>query len=410
MKNALIFFICTVVFLASCVKEEPTGVSKNFTVTVQNTFETKNYFVNGTTGVILPGESESFSFNAGIGHYLQFATMFVQSNDLFYAPDDEGIALYSFLNPLTGDITGMLQLWDAGTEVNEEPGVGPNQPPRQAGANTGMDENATVESIQNVNDGFSYPDLSDVVRVMLSHDGGTLFTVTIENISDGSALPTPLAPGTWVVHKQGDKPIFTEGAPASPGLEALAEDGDISKMDSNLSSKSGFFSPFTPGAYSIGNSNDIFTLGRAADSALESLAEDGVTSGYTNVFNTPVGSTSPGPLLPGASYSFNFSAEEGQNLSFVSMFVQSNDWFVGLDNLPLFIDGKAISGDITNRVLLYDAGTEVDEYPGAGNNQPLRQTAMNTGADENATVAVETNVGAHVPMLSNYIKVSISTN
>ena len=51
--------------------------------------------------------------------------MFVHSNDLFYAPADNGMALWDaggFLK--TGDVTSEFMLWDAGTEMNEEPGEG----------------------------------------------------------------------------------------------------------------------------------------------------------------------------------------------------------------------------------------------------------------------------------------------
>ena len=60
--------------------------------------------------------------------------MYVQSNDLFLSPGDTGIALFADDGlPISGDITAQIGLWDAGTEVNEEPGVGANQAPRQAG-------------------------------------------------------------------------------------------------------------------------------------------------------------------------------------------------------------------------------------------------------------------------------------
>ena len=61
---------------------------------------------------------------------LSFATKFVQSNDLFYAPDGEGIAVWGDDGPITGDITDQIMLWDAGTEVNQEPGTGADQPIR----------------------------------------------------------------------------------------------------------------------------------------------------------------------------------------------------------------------------------------------------------------------------------------
>lgn len=93
---------------------------------------------------ILPGGAYEFTFKAAPGMHLSLITMFGQSNDWFYAPDAEGIDLFNNGKPLSGDITGMFTLYDAGTEVNEEPGVGANQAPRQKGANSGTDENGKV--------------------------------------------------------------------------------------------------------------------------------------------------------------------------------------------------------------------------------------------------------------------------
>ena len=47
---------------------------------------------------------------------LSFATMYVQSNDLFLAPGDTGIALFIDEQPISGDVTALVRLWDAGTE------------------------------------------------------------------------------------------------------------------------------------------------------------------------------------------------------------------------------------------------------------------------------------------------------
>jgi hypothetical protein len=53
----------------------------------------------------------------------------------------------------------------------------------------------------------------------------TTFEVTIENISGDAMPPSPIAPGVWVIHEEGE-PIFTEGeADRGDGLERLAEDG-----------------------------------------------------------------------------------------------------------------------------------------------------------------------------------------
>jgi hypothetical protein len=93
---------------------------------------------------ILPGGAYEFTFTAAPGMRLSVITMFGQSNDWFYAPDAEGIDLFNNGKPLSGDITNMFRLYDSGTEVNEEPGVGASQAPRQKGANMGTDENGKV--------------------------------------------------------------------------------------------------------------------------------------------------------------------------------------------------------------------------------------------------------------------------
>lgn len=93
---------------------------------------------------ILPGGAYEFTFKAEPGMRLSVITMFGQSNDWFYAPEADGIDLFNNGKALSGDITRMFNLYDAGTEMNEEPGVGANQAPRQKGANTGTDENGKV--------------------------------------------------------------------------------------------------------------------------------------------------------------------------------------------------------------------------------------------------------------------------
>ena len=115
------------------------------------------------------GNAYEFTFTARPGDRLSFATMYVQSNDLFLAPDETGIALFIDEQPISGDITAQIGLWDAGTEVNEEPGVGENQAPRQAAANTGADEGGVV---QLVDDGFTYPAVTDIVRITITSSGG----------------------------------------------------------------------------------------------------------------------------------------------------------------------------------------------------------------------------------------------
>ena len=141
-KTSLVASLACLLIFSACKKEEEPEPSGTFTVTIENVFEAKAYFASRTTEGIGPGSSYSFSFDAGKGHSLSFATMLAQSNDLFYAPAQNGIALYDANGvALTGDITAMLHLWDAGTEVNEEPGTGANQAPRQSGPDTDPEEN-----------------------------------------------------------------------------------------------------------------------------------------------------------------------------------------------------------------------------------------------------------------------------
>jgi hypothetical protein len=119
-------------------------------------------------GPIGPGAAYECSVEAALGSKLTITSMFGQSNDLFYAPNESGIALFNNGKPMSGDITAKIILWDAGTEVNEEPGIGPNQAPRQKAPNTGKDENGVVKNIKDVKDGFNYPKTASVMKVTIA--------------------------------------------------------------------------------------------------------------------------------------------------------------------------------------------------------------------------------------------------
>ena len=85
---------------------------------------------------IFPGDAYEFEFTAPVGSRLLLATMFVQSNDWFYATGESGLELYnSDGTEVTEDVTSEFSLYDAGTEADEEPGEA-NQAPRQSGSNT----------------------------------------------------------------------------------------------------------------------------------------------------------------------------------------------------------------------------------------------------------------------------------
>jgi len=187
----------------------------------------------------------------------------------------------------------------------------------------------------------------------------TKFTVRVENISNpegyaasnGERWPFALSPGMFVLNSRKSM-LFTEGKPASMGLQSQAEDGDPT-----------------------GLINSLVSMHHAAN--------------LHGVFNTPIGMMGPGPIRPGSSYQFSLMASPGMKLSMTMMNGQSNDEFYAPDEngIALF-DGKGnpISGDITTKFILWDAGTEVNQELGIGADQGPRQKAINTGIDEHGVV------------------------
>lgn len=193
-----------------------------------------------------------------------------------------------------------------------------------------------------------------------SANGGTMtkFTVRVENITQSDAFTASngvkwslaFSPGTAVVHT-GNAPIFSEGKKdRGKGLEAQSEDGDPGMLAKSLKGTKGIKS--------------------------------------VTVFNTPMGANAPGPITPGSVYEFVISAAAGDRLSITMMMGQSNDWFYapGTAGIELFKNGQAISGDITAQLMMWDAGTEVDQEPGIGSEQGPRQKAPDTGKAENGVV------------------------
>ena len=122
-------------------------------------------------GPITPGQSYEFEVEALPSQQLSIAWMFGQSNDLYYS-NARPIALFDASGrPTSGEMTAQLSLWDAGTEVNEEPGLGPNQGPRQKNPGDGVRER---QGIARVRDRYAYPRTADVLRVTITPASGAL--------------------------------------------------------------------------------------------------------------------------------------------------------------------------------------------------------------------------------------------
>jgi hypothetical protein len=124
-------------------------------------------------GPLTPGQAYEFEVSASPGQSLSLAWMFGQSNDLFFS-NERPIALFVGDKPASGDMTTQIALWDAGTEVNEEPGLGPNQAPRQKSPDAGT---AEKQSIAHVRDRYNYPRIGQVLRLTI--------TPTLSAVSSG---------------------------------------------------------------------------------------------------------------------------------------------------------------------------------------------------------------------------------
>jgi len=426
-----------------------TPISETFTVTLENVAPTKPFSSAGVfntpvgdlaAGPATPGKSYKFTVDAGRKQKLSFATMLAATNDLFFAPSGDGIPLYlDNGNPITADVTSQVYLWDAGTELNEEPFVGPNTVTNQGTVNTGpVDTNTKVRKIGTVTEGFvyAYPAVTSLIKVTVTHTTGTLFDITIDDLTTAALTtgdlvshPVPISPGVWVLSSDAN-PLFTDQQPLpAHGLEALAEDGKPAALGTYLAANAGVTYPASPGAWLLhkAGTKSLFTAG-AADlgKGLEALAEDGNAvplgtnlaslDGYLTgaVFNTPVGATTPGPILPGSKYQFTFDGSPGDSLSFASMLAATNDVFLGPKDvgIPLFdANGVALVGDVSDQVYLWDAGTEANEEPSVGPNTVTNQLTSNTGAAGEGKVqllsAVTTDMYSY-PSAQSVLKVTIA--
>jgi hypothetical protein len=253
----------------------------SFRVTIENTNDGDPYFQSGifntpdgaaSPGPVLPGSGDSYSFTVEAGSaYLpgetpriNFLTMLVASNDLFIAPDENGIPLYDANGiALSGDITEQFYLWDAGTEVNRAPGSMDQPGPGNDPAGSGTDENGLVAqlggsgaaipvmiSTDNGIETFMYPPIDELVRITVDNSG-TAFTFTIENLSGSTDVPSPLSPGGYVVHIA-DQVLFAEGeAERGNGIEEIAEDGITDNFTSHVEELTSLITPFSPGVFVV---------------------------------------------------------------------------------------------------------------------------------------------------------------
>ena len=133
------------------------------------------------------------------------------------------------------------------------------------------------------------------------------YLVTVENLTDSQ----PFTPPVVVAHKR-NHDVFTVGDAAMPGIQGVAENGDV------------------PGL----------------------VAEQSAAPGVGTV------TVAGGPVLPGGSVSFEIEARPGRRwASIASMLICTNDGFTGVDGVRL---PKGRGETIVIDAGAYDAGTEIN--------------------------------------------------
>lgn len=387
------------------------------------------------TGNALPGQAFEVRFTAGPGHHLTFAYSLIESNDWFFAPDPQGIPLYVDGQQLVGDITSHVRLWDAGTEINQELGVGNatcgNQPMRDYGA---PDPDSRVRKVTEATVGGSpVPAISSMVRVTLAK--GTQpdsFILRVENISTEATLQTSLgtrsiriSPVAWAISRNPDA-FFTEGNGVRPnGLGQLAEQGLADPMSNALRLERGVATALGRGVFLVHKEpGPLFYIDNADYGlGMEALAEDGDEQALLSnlrsterdttavgAFDTPVGAAGAAAAAPGQSFEFTFKAKQGDKLALATSFRASNDWFFGspMEGIPLFLGDIPRWEDITPDIRLYDLGTEYDEELDVGLNTGVQQASPNTGRADGKAMAREVTADRYATSVNQHIRVTLT--
>jgi hypothetical protein len=231
----------------------------------------------------------------------------------------------------------------------------------------------------------------------------TRFAVRIENISTvktlplakGGGLDMPLSEGVWAVHTGGN-PLLTPGElEPGRGLKGLAEAGMTDGLDAGLAR--------VPNVRSHGLANHAMRRGPAKSADKESRVKPSSTLVPTNDWM----------LMPGALLDLVIDARPGDRLSFEFMLGHSNDGLIGTGGTGIALfgaNGHPVSGDVSSALGLWDAGTEVNEEPGIGRNQGMRQGAATAGDPERRPVRAmsEAEFGKQWPAASRILRVTIT--
>jgi len=414
--------------LAACKKDGHPGggTSQMGTLTVENVLHSQPLVESGTfqgTGspaLILPGQSVTINFSAAKGEALSFATMYGWSNDLFFAPANPGIMAYDNNgDPVEGDVSDQIHLWDNGTRINQKPGAAVTHP--------GTADHKNITEVAGQDDqNNNYLPAWQLVHATMKYNGNSTFTLTLKNISGGTGNETPLSPGVWSVsYTAGGQllapnPLYTKDQPTANGLTSIAEAGDNSALWSYVHGITGIFTPLSPVLVVVYNGidNPIFKLNENdRGQGLKYLAQRGVPDTLANylkklkgvkaVYNLAEATTRV--LLPvingqaGGKVSQQISLASGDHLAIATMYGFSNDWFFATS---VSANDLAKGGDISSTVHLYNDGTAIDQFPGAGLTQ---FNLAGTPLFENVPISLVPNPNAFttLPSISDIIKITL---
>lgn len=351
----MLFAVCAI--LVSCNNK-----GEKRTITFENLSSARNYAESGTfqaTGSsveVMPGQEIQITFSAHKGQTLMFATMYGNSWDLFFAPENPGIRLFDNNGePVTGDVSDQVKLWDAGTKKNNDP--------RRSKANQRKEnENGTVTEINGSDGTYNYPAASDMMKLNLTYNAAnSRFTLTMRNNTNATNVQTPFAPGVWAVPNMVDgDPVaenlfFTSGQMAGMELVALAETGNNKPLGDMVAGNTGVYTKLSPIVIAVytGDQNPLFASG--ADNMSDNVMEWTRTGNADNLKQ----SLESNPMVksvhvissetkPGDTNEASYDALRGERIAFSAMVGPTA---VISNNAP--IDALQ-QNDVTNMVSLYN--------------------------------------------------------
>jgi hypothetical protein len=164
--------------------------------------------------------------------------------------------------------------------------------------------------------------------------------------------------------------------------------------------------PLSPIAVALHQEGQFWQVGEPASNALEVLAEGGDNSDLLALGIVQSKASATAPLPPGqkAQLTLTHDSLDGQKLSLISMMVNTNDGFTGLNALD--VSAMTVGQTMTFTTHAYDAGTEANTeaqgtIPGpadggtgfSADREALNKVAMHPGVvgmDDGLTTSVLT--------------------